>query len=136
MRPTNKAVYLYHILDSRYRVRYVGISSAGERRLKSHISVALTGRFVPTPFIAWLKGQLSKNRVPRIRVIRQAKADCAADERAEIIRLRRKGHPLLNVVVKGDNYHNRRRWDCKCGRVIAKSKCVCGRNRPQLAEAK
>ena len=124
----SQPVYLYHIVDRRGRVRYVGLSVTGEKRLSGHIREAKAQNgFVPRPFIAWLRKELAAGRVPKIRVIRECKTDPIAIERKEIVKMRRKGHPLLNVVVRGDNYRSRERWECPCGRVFAGRSCPhCG----------
>lgn len=86
--------YIYHLLDSRRRVRYVGKSRNPTGRLASHFS---RSRRPACAVEKWVQTCLEGNDIPRMKVVRTCTGDGAVEERDEISKALAKGCPLLNV---------------------------------------
>lgn len=88
---------VYALVDPRNgAVRYVGLSSDARRRLQQHVKDG----YSKSKF-AWIKELSAANLQPtlvRLEVFVALHVEARQTERAWIERLRRLGHPLLNVA--------------------------------------
>lgn len=102
-------VYIYHLIDTAGRVRYVGKTNNPARRLEQHLSQKNAGRHLRN----WIHSLHRIGAAPRMVVVRECSPDeWQQAEREEINRLRRAGAKLCNKTHGGEGrngYTARRR---------------------------
>lgn len=101
-KPRRHDVYLYHVLNRRGQVVYVGITCNVRYRWTTHCAAAVRHgsgkRYCNGSFTQWLARQLSSGFMPKVVTVRHLTADVHAEEQKEIRRLRAQGAKLFNMT--------------------------------------
>lgn len=102
----SEAWFIYHILDKRGQVAYIGIAKNPYKRMLSHISEANRLFYVSychTKFYRWMRRELSRGRLPQVVPVQrfESRKEASTAESLALIAAKRDGIPIKNSNFRG-----------------------------------